>query len=101
MIYFIFVVVVFSDDKVKLSDEGHELSKLIRDSGKTRQSNVTPEEVAAMRKKAQTNNCKCMLLLVDLFNNKKYCILFVKVHFSLNYVSRKWHSILAQDNLVL
>lgn len=46
------------DDKVKLSDEGHELSKLIRDSGKTRQSNVTPEEVAAMRKKAQTNNWK-------------------------------------------
>jgi hypothetical protein len=73
----------FSDDKVQFSDEGHELSKLIRDSGKTRLSNVTSEEVAAMRKKAQTNNCKCMLLLIDLFNNKKYCILFVKVHFSL------------------
>lgn len=56
---------VFPDDKVKLSDEGHVLSKLIRDSGKTRQSNVTSDEVAAMRKKAQTNNCKCMLLLID------------------------------------
>ena len=47
-----------SDDKVKLSDEGHELSKLMKDHGKSRHSIVTSEEVAAIRKKAQKNNCE-------------------------------------------
>ncbi|XP_063407676.1 protein MCM10 homolog isoform X2 [Mytilus trossulus] len=46
------------DDKVKLSDEGQELRKMIKDHGKVRQSNVTSEEVEAMRKKAQKTTWK-------------------------------------------
>ncbi|CAC5409455.1 MCM10 [Mytilus coruscus] len=46
------------DDKVKLTDEGQELRKMIKDHGKVRQSSVTSEQVEEMRKKAQKTTWK-------------------------------------------
>lgn len=60
-----------ADDKVNLTDEGQELRKMIKDHGKVRQSNVTSEEVEAMRKKAQKSTCK----LSHENNNKDLVIL--------------------------